>query len=132
LIFLPISSEGAEKEVEVPAPLPVTEFATFERLDIRVGRILSVDDFPEARKPLYKVTVDFGPEVGVKRSGAGLRHIRTKEELVGRLVVAVVNFPARQIGTFLSECLVLAAPAGNGDMALLIPEKEVPLGAKIF
>ena len=114
------------------APLPVTEFAHFESLDIRVGRILAAEDFPEARKPLYWVTVDFGPGIGIKRSGAGLRDIRTKEELVGRLVVAVVNFPPRQIGKFRSECLILAAPLGNGDLALLMPEKEVPLGAKIF
>ncbi len=114
------------------APLPVAEFGHFERLDIRVGRIISVEEFPEARKPLYKVTVDFGPEVGIKRSGAGLRDIRTKEELVGCLVVAVVNFPPRQIGRFSSECLILGAPVGNDDLALLVPEKEVPLGAKIF
>ena len=112
--------------------LPETSFADFERLDIRVGRILAVEDFPEARKPLFRVTVDFGPEVGIKKSGAGLREIRTKEQLVGRLVVAVVNFPPRQIGRFLSECLILAAPIGDGDMALMIPEKEVPLGSKIF
>jgi tRNA-binding protein len=112
--------------------LPAAEFTSFERLDIRVGRIVAVEDFPEARKPLYKVTVDFGPEVGVKRSGAGLRDIRSKEELLGLPVVAVVNFPPRQIGKFLSECLILAAPLGDGDLALLRPEKEVPLGAKIF
>lgn len=113
-------------------PLAVAEFADFERLDIRVGRILAVEDFPEARKPLYKVTVDFGPEVGIKKSGAGFRGIRSTGELVGRLAVAVVNFPPRQIGKFFSEYLILAAPVGNGDLALLIPEKEVPLGAKIF
>ncbi len=114
------------------APLPVAEFTHFDRPDICVGRVLSVEDFPEARKPLYKVSVDFGPEVGVKRSGAGLRDIRTRKELLGRLVVAVVNFPSRQIGRFTSECLILAAPVGNGDLALVIPEKEVPLGSKIF
>ena len=114
------------------APLPVAEFGHFERLDIRVGRVISVEDFPEARKPLYKVTVDFGREVGIRKSGAGLRDIRTKEELVGRLVVAVVNFPPRQIGKFSSECLILAAPVGNGDLAMLVPEREVPLGVKIF
>ena len=113
-------------------PLPVAEFGHFERLDIRVGRVLAVEDFPEARKPLYRITVDFGPEVGIKKSGVGLRDIRTKEELLGRLVVAVVNFPPRQIGKFSSECLILAAPVSNGDLALLVPEKEVPLGAKIF
>jgi tRNA-binding protein len=116
----------------VTAPLPVAEFGHFERLDIRVGRVMMIEDFPEARKPLYKVTVDFGPEVGIKKSGAGLRDIRTKEELVGRLVVAVVNFPPRKIGGFSSECLILAAPVGNGDLALLTPEKEVPLGAKVY
>ncbi len=112
--------------------LPETSFADFERLDIRVGRILAVEDLPEARKPLYRVTVDFGSEVGIKKSGAGLRDIRTKEELVGRLVVAVVNFPPRQIGKFSSQCLILAAPIGEGELALLVPEKEVPLGSKIF
>ena len=112
--------------------LPETSFADFERLDIRVGRIRAVEDFPEARKPLYRVSVDFGQEVGVKQSGAGLREIRTKEQLVGSLVVAVVNFPPRQIGKFQSECLILAAPIGDGDLALLLPEKEVPLGTKIF
>jgi tRNA-binding protein len=116
----------------VTTPLPVAEYANFERLDIRVGRILAVEDFPDARKPLYRVTVDFGPGIGIRKSGAGLRDIRTKEELVDRLVVAVVNFPPRQIGKFLSECLILAAPLENGDLALLTPEKEVPLGAKIF
>jgi tRNA-binding protein len=116
----------------VTAPLPVAEFGHFERLDIRVGRVMMIEDFPEARKPLYKVTVDFGSEVGIKKSGAGLRDIRTKEELVGRLVVAVVNFPPRKIGGFSSECLILAAPVGNGDLALLTPEKEVPLGAKVY
>jgi tRNA-binding protein len=120
------------QQVEVTAPLPVAEFGHFERLDIRVGRVILVEDFPEARKPLYRVTVDFGPEVGIKKSGAGLRDIRTKGELLGHLVVAVVNFPSRQIGKFSSECLILAAAAGNGDLALLVPEKEVPLGAKIF
>ena len=114
------------------AMLPVAEFGHFERLDIRIGRVISVEDFPEARKPLYKLRVDFGSQVGIKRSGAGLRDIRRKEELVGRLVVAVVNFPPRKIGKFSSECLILAAPLGNGDLALLVPEKEVPLGAKVY
>ncbi len=114
------------------APLPVAEFGHFERLDIRVGRVTAVEDFPEARKPLYRISVDFGPEVGIRKSGAALRGIRSKEELVGRLVVAVVNFPPRRIGKFSSECLILAAPVGNGDLALLVPEKEVPLGVKIF
>jgi tRNA-binding protein len=112
--------------------LPAAEFGHFERLDIRVGRVMLVEDFPEARKPLYKLTVDFGPEVGIKKSGAGLRDIRRKEELVGRLVVAVVNFPSRRIGTFCSECLILAAPTADGNLALLVPEKEVPLGAKVY
>ena len=113
-------------------PLAEAEFGYFERLDIRVGRIISVEDFSEARKPLFKIGVNFGPEIGIKRSAAGLRDIRKKENLLGQPVVAVVNFPSRRIGTFSSECLILAAPVGNGDLALLVPEKEVPLGAKVF
>ena len=114
------------------APLAEAEYGNFERLDIRVGRVISVEDFPEARKPLFKIGLDFGPEIGIKRSAAGLRDIRRKEELLGRPVVAIVNFPSRRIGTFSSECLILAVPVGNGDLALLVPEKEVPLGAKVF
>lgn len=103
----------------------------FEKVDIRVGRIINVEDFPQARKPAYKLTIDFGPEIGTKRSSAQLTNY-TKEELLGKQVMAVVNFPPRQIGPFQSEVLTLGVPDGNGNVILLSPTKEVPLGGKMF
>ncbi len=103
----------------------------FEQVDIRVGRIINIEDFPQARKPAYKLTIDFGPEIGIKRSSAQITNY-TKEELLGKQVIAVVNFPPRQIGPFLSEVLTLGVPDGNGNVILLIPTKEVPLGGKMF
>ena len=106
-------------------------YEDFEKLDIRVGRITRVEEFPEARKPAWKLTVDFGPELGERRSSAQVRNY-TREELEGRLVVAVVNFPPRQIGPFMSEVLVLGAPDEEGRVILLHPDHEVPLGGRIF
>ena len=103
----------------------------FEQVDIRVGRIINIEDFPQARKPAYKLTIDFGPEIGIKRSSAQITNY-TKEELRGKQVIAVVNFPPRQIGPFLSEVLTLGVPDGNGNVILLTPTKEVPLGGKMF
>ncbi len=103
----------------------------FQKLDIRVGKILAVDDFPKARKPLYKLTIDFG-ELEVKKTGAGLEQFHSKEELLGRLVIAVVNFPPRQIASFRSESLVLAAITKEKKTVLLKPDKETEAGAKIF
>jgi len=104
----------------------------FEKVDIRVGRIVRADDFPQAKKPAYRLVIDFGPEIGMKRSSAQLtRHYR-REELEGRLVVAVVNFPPRQIGPFLSEVLTLGVPDSAGAVVLLVPDKEVPLGGRMF
>ena len=103
----------------------------FEKIDIRVGKIIQVDDFPQARKPAYKLTIDFGPEIGIKRSSAQITNY-PKEELLGKLVIGVVNFPPRQIGPFRSEVLTLGAPDGNGNVILLTPTHEVPLGGKIF
>lgn len=100
----------------------------FQRLDIRVGKIISIDDFPEARKPSYQLLIDFG-EVGVKKSSAGITNYK-KEELVGRQVIAVVNFPPRQVANFISEVLVLGALSYD-NVILLQPEREVPLGSKI-
>jgi tRNA-binding protein len=106
--------------------------AEFERVEIRVGRVVRADDFPEARKPAYKLHIDFGPDIGTKRSSAQLtRHYR-REELEGRLVVAVVNFPPRQIGPFMSEVLTLGVPDGEGAVVLLVPDKDVPLGGRMF
>ncbi|MDR3576875.1 MAG: tRNA-binding protein [Anaerolineaceae bacterium] len=104
----------------------------FEKVDIRVGRITKVEDFPEARKPAYKLTIDFGSEVGTKRSSAQITTHYTKEELVGKLVLGVVNFPSRQIGHFISEVLTLGLPDENGGVVLICPTMDVPLGGKMF
>ena len=103
----------------------------FQALDIRVGRVVEVEDFPQARKPAYKLTIDFGP-LGLKRSSAQLTALYRREDLRGRLVVAVVNFPPRQIGPFVSEVLVLGAPDEAGNVVLLAPERDVPLGGRIY
>ncbi len=106
------------------------EFDQFLAVDIRVGRVKTVEEFPEARKPAWKLTVDFGPEIGVKRSSAQITNY-AREELEGRLVVAVVNFPPRQIGPFISEVLCLGASDEQGRIILLEPRSEVPPGARI-
>lgn len=107
-------------------------YSDFENVDIRVGRIVSVEDFPEARKPAYKLQIDFGPEVGIKKSSAQITAHYTKEDLVGREVLAVVNFPPKQIGPFISECLTLGVPDENGEVVLVAPLRDVPIGGKLF
>ena len=107
-------------------------FAEFDRVDIRVGRIVTAEDFPEARKPAYKLTIDFGPELGTRRSSAQLPQRYRREDLEGRLVVAVVNFPPRQIGPFMSQVLTLGVPDDAGAVVLLSPDHEVPLGGRMF
>lgn len=104
----------------------------FNKLDIRVGRILSVEEFPKARKPAFKITIDFGPELGQKRSSAQLVENYTIAELVGMQVLAVVNFPPRQIGTFLSEVLIVGVPDESGNCILIVPEDMVPLGGQLY
>jgi tRNA-binding protein len=106
------------------------DYSQFEAVDMRVGRIVTVEDFPEARKPAWKLTIDFGPEIGRKRSSARIANY-PREELEGRLVVAVVNFPPRQIGPVRSEVLVLGALDVAGEVILLGPGADVPLGARI-
>jgi tRNA-binding protein len=108
----------------------VATFEEFLAIDMRVGRVTAVEDFPEARTPAWKLTVDFGPEIGVKRSSAQLTHYE-RSELEGRLVVGVVNFPPRQIGPFLSEVLVLGALDDERGVVLLRPDAEVALGDRI-
>jgi tRNA-binding protein len=109
----------------------VIDFDDFLKVDIRVGRITRVEDFPEARKPAWKLFVDFGEEIGAKQSSAQVKDY-SREELEGRLVVAVVNFPPRQIGPFMSEVLVLGVPDEEGRVILLRPDSEVPLGGRMF
>jgi len=104
----------------------------FQAVDIRVGRIIRAEPVPEARKPAIKLWVDFGGDLGVKRSSAQLTRHYTSEGLVGRQVLAVVNFPPRQIGKMMSEVLVLGVPDTDGDVVLLAPDQEVPLGGRIF
>ncbi len=105
----------------------------FLKLEIRVGVIVDVQDFPEARKPAFKLMIDFGDPVGKKRSSAQITHYYTKEELLGKRVLAVVNFPPRQIGPFISEVLTLGVPDANGQIVLVTPEKpEAILGGKLF
>jgi tRNA-binding protein len=106
------------------------EYDDFAKVDMRVGRITAVEDFPEARKPAWKLTIDFGEEIGTKRSSAQVTSY-SREELQGRLVVGVVNFPPRQIGPVRSEVLVLGASDGDGNVILLGPGGDVPLGARI-
>ncbi len=107
-------------------------YGDFERVDIRVGKIVKVEDFPQARKPAYKLTIDFGPEIGLKKSSAQITKHYTKDELPGRLVMAVVNFPPKQIGPFISEVLTLGVPDGDGGVVLLTPTHNVPVGGKMF
>ena len=105
-------------------------FEDFMKVDMRVGRIVAVEDFPEARKPAWKLRVDFGAEIGERRSSAQIANY-AREELVGRLVIAVVNFPPKQIGPVRSECLVLGTYTADGTVLLLTPEPEAALGDRV-
>lgn len=117
--------------LDAPAADRIT-FEDFLRVDIRVGRIVAAEPFPEARKPAYKLTIDFGPVIGLRRSSAQITEHYALEELPGRLVAAVVNFPPRQIGKFMSEVLTLGFPDEQGAVVLIAPDKAVPLGGRLF
>lgn len=106
--------------------------ADFQRVDIRVGRVLAADSLAGARKPAYKLRIDFGPRIGVKQSSAQITVHYTPEQLVGRLVLAVVNFPPRRIAGFRSEVLTLGVPDAAGNVVLIQPSMEVPLGGRLF
>lgn len=107
-------------------------YEDFEKVDIRAGEILQAEDFPEARKPMYKITVDFGPEIGIKKSSGQFTQNYTKEELVGKMIIGVVNFPPKKIGPFASEFLTLGLADEEDKIVLLMPTQKVPKGAKMM
>lgn len=114
------------------APAAQITFDDFMKLDVRVGRVLAADPFPEARKPAYKLTIDFGPDVGIKKSSAQITVHYNRGDLVGRKVAAVVNFPPRQIGPFMSEVLTLGFPDAAGEVVLVGVDREVDIGGRLF
>ena len=107
-------------------------FDDFLKVDVRVGRITRAEPFPEARKPAIRLWVDFGPEIGEKKSSAQITKHYTPDALPGRRVLAVVNFPPRQIGPVMSEVLVLGVPDDEGEVVLIVPDKDVPLGGRLY
>ncbi len=107
-------------------------FDQFLKVNIRVGRITRVEDFPKARQPSYKIWIDFGPEVGERKSSAKLPQLYSKEALLGRQIIAVVNFPRRQVADFMSDVLILGAMLDDETVVLLQPEREVPLGVRML
>ena len=111
---------------------PETDFDTFLNVDIRTGTIIDVQDFPEARKPAYKLKVDFGDEIGVKKSSAQITDLYSKQDLMGKQIAAVVNFPPRQIGPVMSEILTLGFHNADGHVVLFSPDSETPNGARLM
>ena len=107
-------------------------YSDFDKVDIRVGKIIDVKDFPEARKPSYKLTIDFDKEIGIKKSAAQITKLYKKEDLIGKQVIAVVNFPPKQIANFMSEVLTLGVPDKDGNVVLLRPDKDVEFGVRMF
>ena len=113
-------------------PAPQIAFDDFLKVDIRVGRVVAAERFPEARKPAYRLTIDFGPAIGLKKSSAQITKNHRLDDLPGRLVLAVVNFPPRQIGPMMSEVLTLGVPDANGEVMLIGPDRDVPVGGRLF
>lgn len=114
-------------------PSPLITYDDFLKVDIRSGTIVQVEAFPEARKPAYKLTIDFGPELGLKRSSVQItEHYPAMEKLIGQQVLAVVNFPVKQIGPFKSEVLTLGVPDSNGKVILVAPNQQAPNGQRLF
>jgi tRNA-binding protein len=123
-----VTDEGHEDQ-ERPDEITIDDF---QRVDVRVGRILSAEPLAGARKPAYKLHIDFGPELGIKQSSAQITVHYAATELPGRLVLAVVNFPPRRIAGFKSEVLTLGVPDAQGNVVLAVPERDVPLGGRLF
>ena len=115
-----------------PSGSNTIEWDDFMRVDLRVGTIISVEEFPEARRPAYKLQVDFGDEIGIKKSSAQITELYDRVSLLGRQVLAVVNFPPKQIGPFMSECLVTGFNDANGAVVLTMPTAEVPNGSRLI
>ncbi|HLL60718.1 MAG TPA: tRNA-binding protein [Candidatus Nitrosocosmicus sp.] len=107
-------------------------YSDFEKVDIRVGKIIEVLDFPEARKPAYKLTIDFGPDIGVKKSSAQIVNLYSKDELLNSLIIGVVNFQPKQIGPYISEVLTLGVPDEDGNVVLIRPDKDATIGGRLF
>ncbi len=108
------------------------QYSDFEKIDARCGKILAAEDFPEAKKPAYKLTIDFGPEVGTRKSSVQITQNYSKEELVGKQVIGVVNFPSKKIGPFVSEVLTLGVSDETGNCVLVSPTKEAKIGARMY
>jgi tRNA-binding protein len=123
-------AHGSTRETE--GPRVALTWDEFLRVDMRVGRVVTAEPLPGARRPAYRLAVDFGPEIGVKRSSAQLTALYSPEELAGRLVVGVVNFPPKRIAGFVSEALILGLPGAQGKVVLLEPERDVPLGGRVY
>jgi tRNA-binding protein len=127
-----IASDRKTMAQTTTAPSPNITFDDFLRVDVRVGTIVAADPFPEARKPAYKLKIDFGPAIGIKRSSAQITKHYKAADLIGKQVAAVVNFPPRQIGPFMSEVLTLGFPDDKGEVVLIQPSLGVPNGGRLF
>ena len=110
----------------------MAEFNDFQKLDIRIGKIVEVNDFPEAKNPSYKLKINFGEKIGIKKSCAQLTENYSKEELKNKKILGIINFPSRQIGPFISEVLTLGVPDENEKCILIKPDKDAPIGAKLY
>lgn len=114
------------------AKMSQIEWSDFQKVELRIGTITEVEDFPEAHKPAFKLKIDFGEKIGIKKSSAQITELYTKESLLGKQVMAVVNFPPKQIGPVMSECLVTGFPRENGAVVLATPDSDVPNGVRLF